>query len=78
MQRQQKLGELLARFRDETTKLFEKHGMKVIAYCTPLDEPDSAICSSTFFSIPAAKLPPPTGNHFRVVDLWVRCKPLHQ
>jgi hypothetical protein len=37
-----KLGELLARFRDDTTKLFEKHGMKVIAYCTPLDEPDSA------------------------------------
>ena len=35
-----KLGELLARFRDHTTKLFEKHGMKVIAYWTPLDEPD--------------------------------------
>src|SRR5438270_7867776 len=35
-----KLGELLARFRDHTTKLFEKHGMKVIAYWTPLDEPE--------------------------------------
>jgi hypothetical protein len=35
-----KLGELLARFRDHTTKLFEKHGMKNIAYWTPLDEPD--------------------------------------
>jgi hypothetical protein len=35
-----KLGELLARFRDHTTKLFQKHGMKVIAYWTPLDEPD--------------------------------------
>jgi NIPSNAP len=35
-----KLGELLARFRDHTTKLFEKHGMKVIAYWTPIDEPE--------------------------------------
>jgi len=35
-----KLGELLARFRDHTTKLFEKHGMKVIAYWTPVDEPE--------------------------------------
>jgi hypothetical protein len=35
-----KLGELLARFRDHTIKLFEKHGMKVIAFWTPLDEPE--------------------------------------
>jgi hypothetical protein len=35
-----KLGELLARFRDHTTKLFEKHGMKNVAYWTPVDEPD--------------------------------------
>jgi hypothetical protein len=35
-----KLAELLARFRDHTNKLFEKHGMKAIAYWTPLDEPE--------------------------------------
>ena len=35
-----KLGDLLARFRDHTMKLFEKHGMKSIAYWTPVDEPD--------------------------------------
>ncbi len=35
-----KLEELLARFRDHTTQLFEKHGMKSMAYWTPLDEPD--------------------------------------
>jgi hypothetical protein len=35
-----KLGELLARFRDHTTKLFEKHGMKNVAYWTPVDQPD--------------------------------------
>jgi hypothetical protein len=35
-----KLGELLTRFRDHTTRLFEKHGMKNVAYWTPLDEPE--------------------------------------
>src|SRR3984893_1134984 len=34
-----RLAELLARFREHTTKLFEQHGMKNVAYWTPLDEP---------------------------------------
>jgi hypothetical protein len=34
-----KLGDLLRRFRDHTMKLFEKHGIKNIAYWTPTDEP---------------------------------------
>jgi len=34
-----KLDDLLRRFRDHTTKLFEKHGMKNVAYWTPTDEP---------------------------------------
>lgn len=37
-----KLGELLARFRDHTIKLFDRHGMKSVAYWTPLDEPDKS------------------------------------
>src|SRR5437867_10182888 len=34
-----KLDDLLKRFREHTTKLFEKHGMKNVAYWTPVDEP---------------------------------------
>jgi hypothetical protein len=34
-----KLDELLARFRDHTDKLFARHGMKSVAYWTPVDEP---------------------------------------
>jgi NIPSNAP len=34
-----KLGDLLRRFREHTTALFEKHGIKNVAYWTPLDEP---------------------------------------
>ena len=32
-----KLDDLLKRFREHTTKLFDKHGMKNVAYWTPLD-----------------------------------------
>ena len=34
-----KLEDLLRRFREHTTKLFEKHGMKNVAYWTPTEEP---------------------------------------
>lgn len=37
-----KLPNLNARFRDHTTKLFEKHGIQNVAYWTPVDEPKSA------------------------------------
>ncbi len=33
-----KLAQLLARFRDHTMKIFERHGMKSVAYWTPVDE----------------------------------------
>ena len=36
-----KLDDVLARFRDHTCKLFEKHGMTNVAYFVPADEPDS-------------------------------------
>jgi hypothetical protein len=34
-----KLDDLLRRFRDHTVQLFEKHGIKNIAYWTPTDDP---------------------------------------
>ena len=34
-----KLDDLIKRFRDHTRSLFEKHGMKNVAYWTPLDDP---------------------------------------
>lgn len=37
-----KLPDLLARFRDHTNDLFHQHGMRSIAYWTPLDEPDKS------------------------------------
>jgi hypothetical protein len=37
-----KVGELLARFREPTIKLFDRHGMKSVAYWTPMDEPQKS------------------------------------
>jgi len=37
-----KLSELEARFRDHTIKIFDRHGMKSVAYWTPIDEPDKS------------------------------------
>ena len=34
-----KSADLLARFRDHTMRLFERHGIKNVAYWTPVDEP---------------------------------------
>ncbi|HKT46764.1 MAG TPA: NIPSNAP family protein [Candidatus Acidoferrales bacterium] len=34
-----KLDDLLRRFRDHTMAIFERHGMKNVAYWTPTDEP---------------------------------------
>ena len=36
-----RLGDLLARFREHTLKLFERHGMKNVAYWTPTDGPEA-------------------------------------
>jgi NIPSNAP len=37
-----KLSDLLSRFRQHTIKIFDRHGMKSVAYWTPLDEPESS------------------------------------
>jgi hypothetical protein len=37
-----KLGDLQTRFRAHTMKIFERHGMKNVAYWTPLDEPEKS------------------------------------
>lgn len=37
-----KLADLLARFREHTIKIFDRHGMKSVAYWTPLDDPEKS------------------------------------
>jgi hypothetical protein len=37
-----KLADLQSRFREHTIKIFDRHGMKSVAYWTPLDEPEKS------------------------------------
>jgi hypothetical protein len=37
-----KLAELEARFRDHTIEIFNRHGIKSVAYWAPLDEPEKS------------------------------------
>jgi hypothetical protein len=37
-----KLADLLKRFREHTVEIFNRHGMKSVAYWTPVDEPDKS------------------------------------
>jgi hypothetical protein len=37
-----KMPDLHKRFREHTNRLFEKHGMTLVAYWTPVDGPDAA------------------------------------
>ena len=37
-----KLRDLQARFREHTIKIFDRHGIKSVAYWTPLDEPEKS------------------------------------
>src|SRR5205807_1888291 len=37
-----KLGDLETRFREHTIKIFDRHGLKSIAYWTPLDDPEKS------------------------------------
>jgi hypothetical protein len=37
-----KLGGLLSRFREHTIRIFDRHGMKSVAYWTPVDEPEAS------------------------------------
>jgi NIPSNAP len=69
-----KLGELLARFRDHTTKLFEKHGMKNIAYWTPVDEPERGNMLIYILQHPSREAATANWKSFQDDPEWKRVK----
>lgn len=69
-----KLPDLLERFRDHTTKLFEKHGMTNIGYWVPTDEllsKNTLICILAHDSRDAAKQ---SWNDFQADPDWKKVK----
>jgi NIPSNAP len=69
-----KLGDLLARFRDHTTKLFEKHGLKNVAYWTPLDEPDHSNMLIYILQHPSREAATANWKSFQDDPEWKRVK----
>jgi len=69
-----KLGELLARFREHTTKLFEKHGMKNVAYWTPTDEPDQGNMLVYILQHPSREAATANWKSFQDDPEWKRVK----
>ena len=66
-----KLDDLLARFRDHTMTLFEKHGIKNIAYWTPTEEPLKGKTLVYIISHPSREAATANWDAFRTDPEWV-------
>ena len=66
-----RLNALLARFRDHTTKLFEKHGMVNVGYWVPQDKPNTLIYLLSHKDTAAAKA---SWDGFRKDPDWIKAR----
>jgi hypothetical protein len=69
-----KLAALNARFRDHTTKLFEKHGMTNIGYWTPVDEPRSKDTLIYVLAHDSAEAAKKSWDGFRNDPEWIKAR----
>ena len=69
-----KLDDLLARFRDHTMKLFEKHGIKNIAYWTPTDDPLKGKTLVYIISHPSREAATANWDAFRNDPEWIKVR----
>ena len=67
-----KLGELHARFRDHTIRIFNKHGMKSIVYLAPQDAPDSANTLIYVLEHPSREAAKKAWADFQADPEWVK------
>jgi hypothetical protein len=66
-----KMNDLLARFRNHTTRLFEKHGMQNIGYWVPQDKPNVLVYIVAHKDEAAAKA---SWAAFREDPDWVKAR----
>ena len=69
-----KLSDLLARFREHTVKLFEKHGMKNIAYWVPVDEPKKSNTLIYILEHPSREAATANWKAFQEDPEWISVK----
>jgi hypothetical protein len=69
-----KLSDLLKRFRDHTTKLFEKHGLKNVAYWTPMDDPAKSNTLIYILAHPSREAVAANWKAFQADPEWIEVK----
>lgn len=69
-----KLGDLEARFRNHTLKLFEKHGMKNVGYWTPVDEPLKSNTLMYIVSHASREAAKKSWDAFRADPDWIKAR----
>ncbi len=65
-----KLDDLLRRFREHTMQLFEKHGIRNVAYWTPVDEPLKGRTLFYILAHPSREAATANWNAFRDDPEW--------
>ena len=66
--------DVLRRFRDHTTYLFEKNGMKNIAYFVPTDTPQSQNTLIYIIAHPSREAAQASWARFRADSAWIRAR----
>ena len=69
-----KLSDLLKRFHDHTTKLFEKHGLKNVAYWTPMDDPGKSNTLIYILAHPSREAAAANWKAFQADPEWIEVK----
>ncbi len=69
-----KLDDLLKRFRDHTRSLFGKHGMKSVAYWTPLDDPLKGKTLIYILAHPSREAAAANWKAFQADPEWVKVR----
>lgn len=69
-----KLDDLLKRFREHTTGLFKKHGMKNVAYWTPLDDPLKGKTLIYILAHPSREAATANWKAFQADPEWVKVR----
>jgi hypothetical protein len=69
-----KMAGLHARFRDHTIKLFEKHGMTVVGFWSPIDQKESDEVLVYLLAFPSKAAADKAWKDFRADPDWVKAK----
>ncbi len=69
-----KMNALHARFRDHTCKLFEKHGMTLVGFWSPLDRADADQRMIYVLAFPSKEAADKSWKAFRTDPAWIKAR----